>query len=194
MPDWWDYQERRPIVHVTQGTYANADPTELIVPTIRALADEPVLVVATTGGRPPSIVADAYGGPLPANARVASFLPYSHLLAASSVVVTSGGYGTVHHALRWGVPLVVSGTTEDKTEVNARVAWSGAGVNLGHQRAQPEEVLAAVRRVLADPGFRLAAGGLGRAIAGTDAAASVAALVDELVRDRDRAPLSVRPA
>jgi UDP:flavonoid glycosyltransferase YjiC (YdhE family) len=74
------------------------------------------------------------------------------------------------------------------------VAWSGAGVNLGHQRAQPDEVLAAVRRVLADPGFRLAAGGLGRAIAGTDAAASVAALVDELVRDRDRAPLSVRPA
>jgi UDP:flavonoid glycosyltransferase YjiC (YdhE family) len=181
MPDWWDYAERRPIVHVTQGTYANADPAELIVPTIRALADEPVLVVATTGGRPPSIVADSYGGPLPANSRVASFLPYSHLLAASSVVVTSGGYGTVHHALRWGVPLVVSGTTEDKAEVNARVAWSGAGVNLGHQHAQPDEVRAAVRQVLADPRFRQAAGGLGRAIAETDAAASVAAMVDELV-------------
>jgi UDP:flavonoid glycosyltransferase YjiC (YdhE family) len=91
MPDWWDYAERRPIVHVTQGTYANGDLTELIVPTIRALAHERVLVVATTGGRPPSDVVDAYGGPLPDNARVASFLPYSHLLAASSVVVTSGG-------------------------------------------------------------------------------------------------------
>lgn len=181
MPDWWDFAERRPIVHVTQGTYANADPTELIVPTIRALADEPVLVVATTGGRPPSIVADAYGGPLPANARVASFLPYSHLLAASSAVVTSGGYGTVHHALRWGVPLVVSGTTEDKTEVNARVAWSGAGLNLGHLHAQPAEVRTAVRQVIDDPRFRKSAGGLGRDIARTDAAASVAALVDELV-------------
>lgn len=186
MPDWWDYAERRPIVHVTQGTYANADLTELIVPTIRALADEPVLVVATTGGRPPSDVTEAYGGPLPANARVASFLPYPHLLAASSVVVTSGGYGTVHHALRWGVPLVVSGTTEDKTEVNTRVAWSGAGVDLRHQRPSPEEVCAGVRRVMADPRFRQAAGGLGRAIAATDAVESVAAIVDELTASRDR--------
>jgi UDP:flavonoid glycosyltransferase YjiC (YdhE family) len=192
MPDWWDYAERRPIVHVTQGTYANADPAELIVPTIRALADEPVLVVATTGGRSPSIVADAYGGPLPANARVASFLPYSHLLAASSVVVTSGGYGTVHHALRWGVPLVVSGTTEDKTEVNARVAWSGAGVNLGHQHAQPHEVLQGVRRVMSDPRFRQVAGGLGRDIARTDAAASVLAMVDELVDGRAPVPVGAR--
>jgi UDP:flavonoid glycosyltransferase YjiC (YdhE family) len=86
----------------------------------------------------------------------------------------------VHHALRWGVPLVVSGTTEDKTEVNARVAWSGAGVNLGRQHAQPDEVRQAVRRVLADPRFRQAAGGLGRAIAETDAAASIVAIVAEL--------------
>lgn len=186
MPDWWDYSERRPIVHVTQGTYANADATELIVPTIRALADEPVLVVATTGGRPPSVVADAYGGPLPGNARVASFLPYSPLLAASSAVVTSGGYGTVHHALRWGVPLVVSGTTEDKPEVNARVAWSGAGLDLRRQHAKPAEVRAAVRRVLDEPSFRQAAGGLGRAIAHTDPAAAVARLIEELSGGRAR--------
>ncbi|HET6826330.1 MAG TPA: glycosyltransferase, partial [Amnibacterium sp.] len=122
LPSWWDYGDRTPIVHVTQGTYANADPTELIVPTIRALADAPVRVVVTTGGPDPATVAAAYGAPLPANARVERFLPYGHLLAASSVVVTNGGYGTVQHALRWGVPLVVSGTTEDKVEVNARVA------------------------------------------------------------------------
>ena len=181
MPDWWDYSERRPIVHVTQGTYANADPTELIVPTIRGLADERVLVVATTGGRLPSVVAEAYGGPLPDNARVASFLPYSHLLASSSAVVTSGGWSTVHHALRWGVPLVVSGTTEDKPEVNARVAWSGAGIDLRRQHAQPDEVRAAVRRVLVEPSFRQAAGGLGSAIARTEPAAAVAELVVELM-------------
>ena len=31
-------------MHVTQGTYANQDPTALIVPTIRGLAEEDVLV------------------------------------------------------------------------------------------------------------------------------------------------------
>ena len=125
LPAWWDYSDPRPVVHVTQGTYTNLDLTELIVPTIRALADSPVLVVATTGGPEPSAVEEAYGGALPENARVARFLPYHHLLAASRVVVANGGYGTVHHALRWGVPLVVSGTSEDKLEVGARVARSG---------------------------------------------------------------------
>jgi UDP:flavonoid glycosyltransferase YjiC (YdhE family) len=181
LPAWWDYADRSPIVHVTQGTYANADPTELIVPTIRALADEPVRVVVTTGGPDPATVGAAYGAPLPANTRVERFLPYDHLLAASSAVVTSGGYGTVHHALRWGVPLVVSGTTEDKAEVNARVAWSGVGVDLKQQRPQPEAIRAAVRQVRTDPAHRRAAARIASAIATTDPLRDIASLLDELL-------------
>ncbi|HEV7623634.1 MAG TPA: nucleotide disphospho-sugar-binding domain-containing protein [Amnibacterium sp.] len=181
LPAWWDYGDRTPIVHVTQGTYANADPTELIVPTIRALADVPVRVVATTGGPDPATVSAAYGGPLPANARVERFLPYDHLLAASSVVVTNGGYGTVHHALRWGVPLVVSGTTEDKVEVNARVAWAGVGINLKQQRPQPEAIRQAVTAVLADPQHRRSATRIASAIAATDPVRDLLALVDEVI-------------
>ncbi|HEY8318733.1 MAG TPA: nucleotide disphospho-sugar-binding domain-containing protein [Amnibacterium sp.] len=188
LPAWWDYGDRTPIVHVTQGTYANADPTELIVPTIRALADEPVRVVATTGGPPPETIAAAYGGPLPANAFVERFLPYEHLLAASSVVVTSGGFGTVHHALRWGVPLVVSGTTEDKAEVNARVAWAGVGVDLKQQRPDPAAIRAAVRTVRADSSHRRAATRIASAIAATDPIRDLAALVDELIATKQTAP------
>lgn len=40
----------RPVVHVTQGTIANKDFGQLIAPTLRALADEDVLVVVSTGG------------------------------------------------------------------------------------------------------------------------------------------------
>lgn len=184
LPEWWDYGDRTPIVYVTQGTYANADPTELIVPTIRALADEPVRVVVTTGGPAPATIATAYGAPLPANTRVERFLPYDHLLAAAALVVTSGGYGTVHHALRWGVPLVVSGTTEDKAEVNARVAWAGVGVNLKQQRPQPETIREAVRAVRSDPEYRRAATRIASAIATTDPLRDVAALVDELIATR----------
>jgi hypothetical protein len=46
------------------------------------------------------------------------------------VMVTNGGYGGVQMALSYGVPLVVAGASEDKPEVGARVAWSGAGLNL----------------------------------------------------------------
>ncbi len=182
LPDWWDYSDPRPIVHVTQGTYTNDDPTELIVPTIRALADSPVLVVATTGGPDPSVVADAFGGPLPENVRVTRFLPYHHLLAAAKVVVTNGGFATVHHALRWGVPMVVSGTSEDKLEVTARVAWAGVGVNLGTQRPGPEAIREAVLRVLGDDSMRRAGVRLGALIARTDAMRDILAMVDDLMR------------
>lgn len=181
LPDWWDYSDPRPVVHVTQGTYANEDLTQLVVPTIRALADAPVLVVATTGGPDPSIVQDALGGRLPDNARVARFLPYHHLLAAAAVVVTNGGFGTVHHALRWGVPMVVSGTSEDKLEVNARVAWAGVGVDLRAQRPTPERIGDAVLRVLGDVAMRRAAIRIGALIAGTDALRDVLGMVDVLV-------------
>lgn len=182
LPDWWDYRERRRIVHVTQGTYANQDPTALIVPTIRGLAEEDVLVVATTGGPSPATVAQAYGGPLPENVRVERFMPYDHLLRAAHVMVTNGGFGAVHHALRHGLPLVVAGTTEDKLEVNARVRFSGAGVDLREQRPSPDAVRAAVLHVLDDRAqFRRAAARLARAIADTDAIASLLAIADELI-------------
>lgn len=182
LPDWWDYADTRRIVHVSQGTYANDDPTELIAPTLQALADrDDLLVVATTGGPTPATVHAAFGGRLPANARVERFMPYDHLLPSSSVMVTNGGFGAVHHALRWGLPLVVSGTTEDRAEVDARVAWSGAGIDLRERRPQPHRIRAAVLEVLDGDGrHRRAAAHLGAAISRTDALAQLLHLADEL--------------
>ena len=39
-------------------------------------------------------------------------------------------YNTVNQALKHGIPLVTAGLTEDKADVNARVEWSGAGIDL----------------------------------------------------------------
>ncbi|MDQ1512414.1 MAG: hypothetical protein QOC59_256 [Microbacteriaceae bacterium] len=155
LPDWWsDLDGARPVVHVTQGTIDNADPGRLIVPTIRALAGEDVLVVASTGGKPVADVLEQLGGTLPENARVAEFLPYDRLLPKTAVMVTNGGFGGVQHALSFGVPLVVAGVTEDKPEVAARVAWSGAGVNLRRGRPSAKRVRAGVHRVLRDERYR----------------------------------------
>jgi UDP:flavonoid glycosyltransferase YjiC (YdhE family) len=51
-PPFWDELDgSRPVVHVSQGTIANATP-DLIAPTIEGLAGEDVLVVVSTGNRP----------------------------------------------------------------------------------------------------------------------------------------------
>ncbi|MFT2752953.1 glycosyltransferase [Clavibacter sp. Sh2088] len=156
LPDWWpDLVGGRPVVHVTQGTIDNVDLGRLIVPTLRALADEDVLVVATTGGRPVQDMERALGGPLPANARVAEFLPYDLLLPLTDAVVTNGGFGGVQRVIAHGLPLVVAGSTEDKPEVAARVAWAGCGRNLRTGTPRPVAVRRAVREVLTTPSYRL---------------------------------------
>ncbi len=94
LPPWADELDgTRKLVLVTQGTVANHDFKLLVTPTLEALADQPdLLVVVTTGGRP----ADAIPGPIPANARVASYLPFEWILPKADVFVTNGGYGSVN--------------------------------------------------------------------------------------------------
>ncbi|WP_105969984.1 glycosyltransferase [Streptomyces geranii] len=152
LPDWWAELERetRPVVVVTQGSFANDDLTQLVRPAIDALADEDVLVVAVTG-RPDG---PAALGSVPSNVRVGGYVSHDELLPHASVLVTNGGYGGVHTALRHGVPLVVGGAGEDKPEVAARVAWSGAGIDLRTGTPSPEAIRNAVHTVLAEPGHR----------------------------------------
>jgi MGT family glycosyltransferase len=178
LPDWWSQlDDGRPVVHVTQGTVANKDLTELLLPTLRALANEDVHVVAATGGRP----LDSLPADLPANALVAEYLPYDRLLPRTSAYVTNGGYGGVHVALEHGVPMVVAGRTEDKPEVAARVAWSGAGIDLHTDRPSERSIRDAVRKLLDDERYRVAAARLQTAIAASPGLSGVDDAIAEVL-------------
>jgi MGT family glycosyltransferase len=175
-PAFWPELDRGlPVVHVTQGTVANAQP-ELFAPALAGLAREDVLVVLSTGNRP----LDSLGlGKLPANARVAPFLSYPELLPRTQAMVTNGGYGGVQMALSYGVPLAVAGDSEDKPEVAARVAWSGAGINLRTAKPSAESVRKAVRALLDDAGYRERARALAREYARHDAVARAIELIEQ---------------
>ena len=173
-PSWWDQLDgSKPVVHVTQGTIANRDYRQIIAPTLEALAEDDLVVVVSTGGRPLDSLP-----PLPSNARAASFLPYDELLPKTDVYVTNGGYGGVQYALRYGVPVVTSGGTEDKPEVAARVAWSGVGRRLKSHTPSSAAVRAAVRSVLHDPGYRASAERIAASMARAGGVAQIAEIVD----------------
>jgi MGT family glycosyltransferase len=181
-PPWWGELERgRPVVHITQGTLDNADLGRLLMVTIRALADDDVLVVATTGGPDPELLRRG----LPANVRLERFVPHDLLLPHVDVMVTNGGYGGVQQALANGVPLVVAGDSEDKPEVAARVQWSGAGVNLHTGRPSPAMVARAVRRVLARNSYGDRAQALHAEIAGADPLDTISAALEEVCAAND---------
>jgi MGT family glycosyltransferase len=177
LPPWWDELDgTRPVVHVTQGTVANSDCDQLIAPTLRALADDDVLVVVATGGRSLDSLP-----PLPANARAAEFLPYDELLPRTAVYVTNGGYGGVQYALRYGVPIVATGGKEDKPEVGARVAWSGVGRRIRSERPKPAALRRAILDVLKRPEYRQASKRIAAEMAAAPGFPKLAAVVDGLI-------------
>lgn len=178
-PVWWEHVlGARKVVLVTQGTIANRDFDDLIRPTLTALADMDAVIVAVTGRDDVDINADI--GPVPANAYIADFIPFDQLLPHIDVLVTNGGYGGIQQALSHGVPLVLAGESEDKIEVNARVAHSGAAINLRTGRPDPAALRSAVHAALSDPHYELSARRLQADYARHDAFAAVDSGIREL--------------
>jgi UDP:flavonoid glycosyltransferase YjiC (YdhE family) len=191
-PSWWaELDSDRPVVLVTQGTIANDDPGALLLPTIRALAGGDVLVIATTGN---DATAEALRGDLPPNARVEAFLPYGRLLPKVDVMITNGGYGGVQFALAHGVPLIVAGDTEDKPEIAARVAWSGAGINLRTGRPSPEAIRGAVHRILDGTAYRSSAERLRDELAVRDPLTAIGTALENAVATAKSAATSEQEA
>lgn len=177
LPSWWDevIEKTRPVVLVTQGTAAT-DAKHLISPTLTALAEENVLLIAAGVKDEGSIGIES----TPANARLEAFVPFKALLPHVDLYITNGGFGGVHHALANGVPIVCGGTTEDKPEICNRVAFSGVGINLKTNRPTPEQIHNAVKRVLTEPDFRQRARQLQAELAQHDAPPEAAALLERL--------------
>lgn len=181
-PEWWSELTRgRRVVLVTQGTLAT-DPADLLLPAVEGLAGEDLLVVATTGDPARrSLPVD----PLPGNTRVVPYVPFDRLLPHVDVMITNGGFGGTQAALAHGVPLVAAGVTQDKREINARIDWAGAGVNLRTQRPSPEQVRDGVRRVLAEASYRQRAQQLADEYGRYDAPVRAADLLERMASRRE---------
>ncbi|KAF4633162.1 hypothetical protein G7Y89_g4965 [Cudoniella acicularis] len=170
-------KEPKKIIAVSQGTFSTF-PTQLLLPTITALANDPsIILIAVLGARnatlPPEIE-------IPPNVRIADFVPFDDLLLYCDVFVTNGGYGAVQHAIANGVPMVVAGSTEEKPENAARVAWAGIGVDLKTGTPSVEMVREGVKRVLGDRGFRERIEGMKRVMERGDPVGVIAESVVEL--------------
>ena len=146
-PEWWPIlQQDLPVVLITQGTVAkNQD--DLIMPAITALKNEKVIVVVV-----PVNEGDIKN--LPDNTYTAPYFPIGNLLPHIDIMISNGGFGGTQHALAHGIPVIITGATEDKMEVAARVEYSGAGINLGKQKVTSEMLKKAVTQVLNDPSFK----------------------------------------
>lgn len=140
--------EDRPLVYATLGTeFFNADVMTAI---ISGLVDGDWNVLVATGNQADPATID----PRAPNVIVSNWVPQDAVLDRAAAVVTHGGAGTVTSCLVRGVPVVCVPQGADQFEHARRVVELELGVNLAPDQRSPEEIAAAVARVLADPGYR----------------------------------------
>jgi UDP:flavonoid glycosyltransferase YjiC (YdhE family) len=163
-----------PLILVAPST-AHDSGNHLVRAALRALAGEPVRVVATTNRVVPQDPIE-----VPANAKLVDWLSYSQLMPAASLAISHGGHGTVCRALAAGTPLLVSPFIGDMSETAMRVDWAGAGLSLPWRLCRPGPLRWAARRILGDPAFAARAGELAAWAEEHDGAERGAELIERL--------------
>jgi len=156
----------QPLVLVT-GSSERQDDARLAATALRALAEEPVHVVATLPA------ASAAELPRAANATVLSYAPHGPILDRAICAVTHGGMGATQKALARGVPVCAVPFGRDQFDVARRVDFAAAGTRLPAALLSPRRLRARVRGAIArrDGAERVAAAfrAAGGAVAAADA-------------------------
>ncbi|KAL2135390.1 hypothetical protein VTI74DRAFT_8802 [Chaetomium olivicolor] len=188
-PAWWpaitanaalpsDSPDRKKVIFVTQGT-VHRDYTEVIIPTIQALAGRTdLIVVATLGARGAEFDSSVA---IPENTIVVDYFPYNAVLPYTDVFVSNAGYGGFMQGVMNGVPMVLAGTIADKAEVCARAEYAGVAVNLRAQKPGQEAIGQAVEKVLKEDRYKIRAMELKWENEGMDALRRIEVIIDELV-------------
>jgi MGT family glycosyltransferase len=136
-----------PLVLVAPST-AHDSENHLVRMALKAFAEEPVRVVATTNRVVPQRPIE-----VPPNAVLVEWLSYSQLMPLASLVVSHGGHGTVARALGAGTPVLICPITGDMSETAMRVAWAGAGLSVPWRLCRPRPLRWAARRLLGERSF-----------------------------------------
>ena len=158
-----------PLVYITLGTFSNNPALFRIL--LDALADEPIRMFVTTG----TDVDPATIRPIPANATVERFVPQARLLPHCAAAVHHAGAGTTFGILAHGLPAVALPQSADNFVIAQRLDAAGAAVTLMPSEVNAGAVRDALREVLTNGSYRIAAAQLAEEIAAMPGPEAVAA-------------------
>ena len=151
LPPWVATLPDRPVVYVGLGTVFN-EPA-IFRAFLAGLRDEALTVIMTVGRDQDP----ADYGAQPEHVHVERYIPLSLVLPHCALVVTNGGSGTLTAALAHGLPVVVVPVTADQPANAARCTALDLGRVVAPADLTPETARHAVRTVLTDPIYRVAA-------------------------------------
>lgn len=177
LPDWWP-DSPDPLLYVTFGSVAGRLGLfpGLYRAAVAALADLPVRVLLTIGDAgDPDLIA-----PTPANVHVERWWPQEAVMPHATAMVGHGGFGTTLLGLASGVPMVVMPLFADQPHNGKRVAAAGAGITLEDGEAAVGGLAEAVRHVLEEESYRVAATRIAGEMAGLPSPSQAVPLLEEV--------------
>ena len=139
-------QPGRPRVYVTLGTIFNKTSGDLFERLLTGLADLDADVLVTVGRD----LDPAAFGATPRHVRVERFVPQDEVLAATDLVVSHGGSGSLMAALAHGLPSVLLPLGADQPHNARRSEELGVATSLDAATADPSDITRAVAAALAD--------------------------------------------
>lgn len=167
-----DYLREGPgrLVYFSLGSLGSAD-VELMQRTIDVLATTPHRFVVSKGPLHDEIA-------LAENMTGAEFVPQASVLPLMDAVITHGGNNTTTEALHVGLPMIVLPLFWDQYDNAQRVHEMGYGLRLDPYRYQPDELVAAVDRVLTDESMRRRCADAGERIRASNGVSRAADLLE----------------
>ena len=175
-------QHPRVLIACSSGAQGQGELIQKVIDAVGGLAVE---AVATTG---PNIQMEDLSAPENVHLRQAA--PHNVVMREVDVVITQGGHGTVSRALVNGLPQLVLPMGRDQNDNASRIAIHGAGLQLP-PGASSTEIADAVTRLLSEPGFKVQARRLGRAMEADIAACGIVQEMERLAMMNRRAAVRV---
>jgi UDP:flavonoid glycosyltransferase YjiC (YdhE family) len=186
LPVWWNELPREyPVVYVTLGSSGHA---ALLPELITALGQLDVTALVSTAGAPlPPKVPD--------NVYIAAYLPGDKCVERASLVICNGGSPGTYQALVQGVPVIGIATNLDQYLNMTAIVKTGAGQLLRAGTCKAQQLVALIRRTLAEAAPRNAAAALADRLARYDSRKEFPRIIDEINfgGSRQATAISVRP-
>jgi MGT family glycosyltransferase len=135
-----------PLIYLSLGSLGSAD-VELMRSLIGSLAGAPYRVIVSKGPQHSELE-------LAPNMAGEEFLPQTSILPQVDLVITHGGNNTVTECLHFGKPMVLLPLFWDQYDNAQRIDETGFGARLDTYAHEPDELHAAIERLLTDQRLR----------------------------------------
>lgn len=181
MPGAWAPGRKRALVAFSTTYQKHAGTLQRV---IDAIASVPLDGVVTLGG---AIYANELKAP--AGIALVESAPHGPAMAASDVVITHGGHGTVMKALCAGKPMLIMPHGRDQNDNAVRVTERGAGLTLP-ANADVGAIRAALLSLVQEPRFATAAERLGAKVAAEAAQSPIVGVLEAAAEGSARSRLN----